>query len=186
LNPITHLLVSWVIADSSDLDTRDRAAVTISGIVPDIDSFGIVAEQFTKGSKHPLLWWSDYHHILGHNIGFGLLVAVVVFMVSKQKWKTMGLALFCFHLHLLCDIVGARGPDGYQWPIPYFLPFSNAVQLVWKYQWPINAWPNFVITIAVLAVTFYYAWKRGYSILEIFSNKVDKVFVNALQNRFGK
>ena len=185
MNPITHLLVSWVIADSSDLEKRDRAVVTLSGIVPDIDSFGIAAEQLTKGSEHPLLWWSDYHHILGHNIGFGILAAVVAFLVSKKKWKTMGLALFCFHLHLLCDIVGARGPDGYQWPIPYLLPFSNALELVWKYQWEINAWPNFVITLSVLAVTFYNAWKRGYSVLEIFSRKADRVFVGALQNRFG-
>ena len=185
MNPITHLLVSWVIADSADLDKRERNAVTLSGVIPDIDSFGIIAEQLTKESGHPLFWWSDYHHILGHNIGFGILVAVVVFIVSKKKWKTMGLALFCFHLHLLCDIVGAKGPDGYQWPIPYLLPFSNAIQIVWKYQWEINAWPNFVITVAALAVTFYYAWKNGYSVLGMISKKMDLVFVRTLQNRFG-
>ena len=81
MNPITHLLVSWVIADSADLDKRERAAVVISGIIPDIDSFGIVAEQLTKNSEKPLLWWSDYHHVFGHNIGFGLLVAVVAFIM---------------------------------------------------------------------------------------------------------
>ncbi len=27
------------------------------------------------------------------------------------------LVLFSFHLHLLGDLVGARGPDGDQWPI---------------------------------------------------------------------
>ena len=185
MNPITHLLVSWIIADSSDLEKRDRAVVTLSGIVPDIDSLGIIAEQWTKGSEHPLLWWSDYHHVLGHNIGFGALAAVVALIVSKKKWKTMGLALVCFHLHLLGDIVGAKGPDGFQWPIPYFLPFSSVVQLAWKHQWEINAWPNVAITIAALTVTFYCAWKRGYSVLEIFSKKADRVFVSALQNRFG-
>ena len=77
MNPITHLLISWVVADSSGLDKRDRTAVTLSGIVPDIDSFGIIAEQLTKGSDRPMLWWSDYHHILGHNIGFGVLAAIV-------------------------------------------------------------------------------------------------------------
>jgi hypothetical protein len=109
-----------------------------------------------------------------------------VFTVTKKKWKTMGLSLFCFHIHLLCDIIGAKGPDGYQWPIPYLLPFSNAIQIVWKYQWEINAWPNFVFTIAALGITFYYAWKRGYSVLEIISKKIDRVFVRTLQNRFGK
>jgi len=186
MNPITHLLVSWVIADSTDLDKRERAAVTLSGIIPDIDSFGIVAEQLTKNSEHPLLWWSDYHHILGHNIGFGLLMALGVSLMAKQKFKTTGLAILCFHLHLLCDIIGARGPDGYQWPIPYLLPFSNAVQIVWKYQWEINAWPNVLITLLALLVAFFYAWKQGYSVLGLLSKKIDRIFVEALQNRFGK
>jgi len=29
-------------------------------------------------------------------------------------------------------MLGSRGPDGYQWPIPYLSPFSSAVQLSWK------------------------------------------------------
>ena len=186
MNPITHLLLSWVVADSSDLDKRERMAVALSGVIPDIDSFGIIAEQLTKESEQPLLWWSDYHHILGHNIGFGILVTIIVFIIAKKRWKAMSLSLFCFHLHLLCDIVGAKGPDGYQWPIPYLLPFSNDIQFVWKYQWAINAWPNVVITIAALVITFYYAWKHGHSVLEIISKKVDLMFVRTLQNRFGK
>ena len=185
MNPITHLLVSWVIADSGDFNKRERAVITFSGVVPDIDSFGIIAEQLTKNTEKPLLWWSDYHHIIGHNIGFGILVAVSAFIVAKKKWKTMYFSLFCFHLHLLCDIIGAKGPDGYQWPIPYLVPFSNVIQITWKYQWEINAWPNFIITIAALMLTFYYALKHGYSILEIVSKKVDQVFVRTLKSRFG-
>ena len=185
MNPITHLLVSWAIADSGDFDKRERAAITLSGVAPDIDSFGIIVEQLTKNSDKPLLWWSDYHHIFGHNIGFGILVAVIVFIVTKKKWKAMGLSFLCFHIHLLSDIIGAKGPDGYQWPIPYLLPLSNAIQVNWKHQWEINAWPNFIITIAALMITFYYAWKHDYSILEIFSQKADRVFVTTLKNRFG-
>ena len=186
MNPITHLLVSWVIADSAGLNKRERAVVTVSGIIPDVDSFGIIAEQLTKRTENPLFWWSDYHHILGHNVGLGILVAVVAFLIANHKWKTMGLAFFCFHIHLLCDIVGARGPDGYQWPIPYLLPFSNAWQIAWEYQWEINAWPNFVITLLALGTTFYYAIKKGYSILDLVSSKLDRIFVGTLQNRFQK
>ena len=186
MNPITHLLVSWVIADSSDLEKKERLTVTLSGIIPDIDSFGIVVEQLTKESERPLLWWSDYHHVFGHNLGLGILVAIVVFIIANQKWKTMGLAILCFHLHLLFDIIGAKGPDGYQWPIPYLLPFSDSIQLTWKYQWEINAWPNFVITTAAIIMVFYNAWKHGYSIIEIFSKKIDRAFVKTLQNRFGR
>ncbi|MEJ2096695.1 MAG: hypothetical protein P8Y38_06045 [Deltaproteobacteria bacterium] len=55
MNPISHLLISWVIADSAELNERELAVVTISGIVPDIDSFGIIAEQLTKNTDTPLL-----------------------------------------------------------------------------------------------------------------------------------
>ena len=59
-----------------------------------------------------------------------------------KKWLAMGLAALSFHLHLLGDIIGAKGPEGYQWPIPYFQPFSNSLQITWEGQWAINAWPN--------------------------------------------
>jgi inner membrane protein len=185
MNPVTHFLVGWAVANSNDLNRRERAAVTISGIIPDIDAVGIVAEKFTKGSERPLLWWSEYHHVLTHNLGFALLVAVVVFVVAKKKWMTTSLAFFSFHLHLLGDIIGARGPDGYQWPIPYLLPFSNAWEITWHGQWAINAWPNFVITSVALMITFFLAWKRGYSPLEMVSSSADRAFVKTVRDRFG-
>ena len=185
MHTVTHFFVGWVVANSGDLNRRERAAVTVSAIVPDIDSVGIIAEKLTQGSGHPLLWWSEYHHVLAHNLGFGLFVAGVVFVIAKKKWLATGLALLSFHLHLLGDVVGARGPDGYQWPIPYFLPFSNAWKITWQGQWAINAWPNFVITGAALLITFFLASKRGYSPLEMLSTSADRAFVKTLQDRFG-
>ena len=186
MNPVTHFFVGWVVANSADLHRRERAAVTIAGVIPDIDSAGIIAEKLTVGSERPLLWWSEYHHVIAHNLGFGLLVAGVVFLVSKRKWMATSLAFLSFHLHLLGDIVGARGPDGYQWPIPYLLPFSKAWQITWQGQWAINAWPNFVVTGIVLMITFYLAWKRGYSPLEMVSVTMDNAFVRTLRTRFGQ
>jgi len=186
MSPVTHLLVGWVVANSNDLNRRERAAVTISAIIPDIDAVGIVAEKLTQGSERPLLWWSEYHHVLTHNLGFALLVAVTVFILAKKKWMTTSLAVLCFHLHLLGDLVGARGPEGYQWPIPYLLPFSNAWEISWQGQWAINAWPNFLITGVALVITFSLAWKREYSPLEMFSTSVDRAFVKSLQDRFGQ
>jgi hypothetical protein len=45
-----------IVVDSAGLNKRERAAVTVSGIIPDIDSFGIVVEQLTKNSENPQLW----------------------------------------------------------------------------------------------------------------------------------
>ena len=186
MSPVTHFLVGWVVANTADLNRRERAAVTIAGIIPDIDSAGIVVEKLTIGSDRPLLWWTEYHHVISHNVGFAMLVAFVVYLISERKWMATSLALLSFHLHLLGDIVGARGPEGYQWPIPYLLPFSKAWEITWQGQWAINAWPNFVVTGVALAITFFLAWKRGYSPLEMVSSAMDKAFVRTLRARFGE
>jgi len=95
------------------------------------------------------------------------------------------LALAAFHLHLLGDLVGSRGPDGYQWPIPYLLPFSDRWQLTWTGQWELNAWPNILLTVLFLVATLYLACKRGYSPLELISKRMDDAFVAALRRKLG-
>jgi hypothetical protein len=184
MSPATHLLASWVVASTEGLNSRERVAVTAAGVGADADALGLVAEELTRGWDRPLLWWTDYHHVLGHNIGFGLLMAFVGFGVATQRWKTAVLMLLSFHIHLLADLLGARGPDGYQWPIPYLLPFSNAWQFAWQGQWALNAWPNFLITGVALGATFYLAWRLGYSPLEMISASADKAFVETLRRRF--
>ena len=184
MNPVTHFLTGWVVGNAAHLDRKDRLIVTIAAIIPDVDGAGIIAEAVTRGSERPLMWWSEYHHILAHNLGFALLVTIVSFLLAKQKAKTAILAAISFHLHLLADLVGARGPDGYQWPISYLLPFSDAWQWTWTGQWELNAWPNLAITLALFAMTFKLAWRRGYSPLEIVSTRADEVFVATLRKRF--
>ncbi|MFQ5803638.1 MAG: metal-dependent hydrolase [Candidatus Methylomirabilales bacterium] len=184
MSPVTHFLMGWVVANTADLDRKERAVVTIAGVVPDIDGLGAITETLTRHWDKPLHWYSKYHHMLAHNLGTALLVAATGFVLATRRWKTAALAFLSFHLHLLGDLVGGRGPDGYQWPIPYLLPFSNAGQWAWQGQWALNAWPNYVVTIAVLAITFYLAWKRGYSPLEMFSPSADRTFVEALRYRF--
>lgn len=184
MNPITHFLVGWVVANSADLNRKERAAVAISGVIPDIDSVGIIAEKLTLHSDRPHLWWSHYHHVLAHNLGFGLLAALIIFILSNKKITTTSLALLSFHLHLFGDILGGRGPDSYQWPVPYLLPFSNVWEIYWQGQWAINAWQNFLITGIALIITFFLAWKRGFSLIEIFSTTADRAFVETLRNRF--
>ena len=158
--------------------------VTWAGVVPDVDGLGIVADWLTRNSSHPSNWWGDYHHILAHNLGFALLVAVVATILAKQRAKTAVLVLVSFHLHLLADLVGAWGPDGEQWPIPYLLPFMREVRLTWSGQWALNAWPNFVVTAVLIAIAFILARRRGFSPMEMFSSKADAIFVCALRTRF--
>lgn len=185
MSPITHFFMGWAVANTvPSLTKRDRAFVTWASVVPDIDGLGIIAEQLTQHSSHPLTWWSDYHHVLGHNLGFALVVPVVAAVFARQKIWTTLLVVFSFHLHLLADLVGARGPDGDQWPIPYLLPFAKHVQLTWSGQWALNAWPNVVITAVLIGLAVMLARQRGFSPVEMFSVKGDAACVRALRNRF--
>ena len=184
MSPVTHFFVGWAVAGVGNLEKRERAMVAAAGVIPDIDGLGIVAELLTKDSDRPLLWWSDYHHVLGHNLGLCLLCAGLGFAFSRQRWKTAALIMLSFHLHLLGDVIGARGPDGDQWPIPYLLPFSDAWLLSWEGQWSLNAWPNVVITAVMMGLALYWSWRRGCSPLEIVSARANRVFVDAIRNRF--
>jgi inner membrane protein len=184
MSPITHFLTGWVLANSTPLSRRDRALVTLASVAPDVDGIGIVADYLTRNAQHPLDWFSSYHHSL-HSLPFAVVVAGLSFTLATQRWKIAGLAFLSSHIHLLEDLLGSRGPDGYQWPIPYLLPFSQAYRLSWRGQWTLNAWPNFAITILLLMMTFYLAWWRGFSPLEMFSLKADAAFVTALRKRIS-
>lgn len=185
MSPVTHFLTGWVFANCARLDRRDRALVTLASVVPDVDGLGIVPELLTRNSSHPLLWFSLFHHSL-HTLAFALVTAALSFALGHQRWKTGLLAFVSFHLHLVEDIGGSRGPDGNQWPIPYLKPFSSALELTWHGQWALNAWPNVAITVALLVATLWLAWRRGFSPLEMVSEKADVIFVAALRQRFPR
>lgn len=184
MSPVSHFLISWMIANSASLSQRDRAAVTLAGVAPDLDGLGIVPELLTRHSSHPLTWFSDYHHVLGHNLGFAMLVTGIALVVCDSRWKAAALVFVSFHVHLLCDVLGARGPDGEQWAIPYLLPFSHHWNWTWQGQWALNAWPNFAITGAALVFAFWWAWLKGVSPIEMVSKRADQLFVATLRTRF--
>ena len=189
MNPITHLLIGWTVAEAAGLERRrDRALVALAGCVADVDGLGVIAEKATLAAEwqEPLLWWTLYHHTLCHNLGFGLLLSGLAAAVATRRLMVPLLVALAFHLHLLGDVVGARGPDGYVWPIPYLLPFSDAASITWEGQWALNAWPNIALTVVLLGLAFRWAWTRGHSPLELVSRRLDAGFVAALRRRFGE
>ena len=184
MSPATHFLTGWLLANTTSLERRDRALVASAAVVPDIDGLGFIPELLTRNSAHPILWFSQYHHAL-HTLLFALVVTIAAFFLARQQWKTALLVFLSFHFHLFCDLVGARGPDGYQWPIPYLFPFSNSLQLTWHGQWALNAWPNILITVILIFITLWLAWRVGRSPLEFVSVKADAAMVNTLRGRFS-
>lgn len=185
MNPVEHLLIGWCVASTApSLTRRERFIVTAAAVIPDIDGLGMLVELPTRNTANPIFWWTDYHHILAHNVAAAVVVSLLAFALARQRWLTALLAMVSFHTHILGDLIGARGPDGYQWPIPYFLPFSRTPELVWDGQWPLNAWQNMVITAVALGIAIVLAWKRGYSPVGLFSARADAVFVDVLRKRF--
>ena len=179
----THFFAGWLVGVAPGLSPRERALVASAGVAPDLDGLGIIAEAATANSAHPLPWYSLYHHNLGHNLGFALVVTAFAFALARRRVLTAALVFAAFHLHLLCDLAGSRGTDGEQWPIPYLMPFSRAAQLTWSGQWTLGAWQNTVITAFLLAATVVAAWWWGRSPLGLFSPRADAVFVTTLRAR---
>ncbi len=212
MSPVTHFFAGWLLASvspmgrPSTLTRREKALVVAAAVAPDLDGIGIIPELLTRNTSHPLLWFSEYHHSL-HTLAFALLCTLAAYIIAgpmvgftfgpviqgrcppanppTSRMLTASLVFISFHLHLLCDLIGARGPDGDQWPIPYLKPFSNAVQLNWHGQWALNAWQNFAITGLLLLATFWIALKYGSSPLELVSKSANDSFVLTLRRRIS-
>jgi len=205
MSPVTHFFAGWVLASvfparrPASLTRREKILVVAAAVAPDLDGAGLLPELLTRNSSHPLLWFSQYHHTL-HTLAFALVCTLAAYLIAgpwanftfgpviqgrrspTHPWLTALLVFVSFHLHLLCDLLGARGPDGYQWPIPYLRPFSNTLQLTWHGQWALNGWQNFAITGFLLLATFWIGWKYGSSPVELASARGNDSAVEAVRN----
>ena len=181
MNSITHLFIGWSVANLDSLERRDRLIVTIGGVLPDIDSIGIVPELITGGR---LDWFSRYHHLIAHNLLTAVIGLLALICFARQRFITGVLFIMAFHIHLLGDVLGGRGPEGYQWPILYLWPFSSDLSITWQYQWALNSWQNLVITIIFIIMAFWLARIKGYSIVGLFSTRADAPVVDRIKKWF--
>lgn len=182
MSPVTHWLASGVLAGLSGLERRERIVIMLAGVVPDLDGLGAAVELLTRHTAHPLYWFSEYHHQL-HTLLFAAACAAIAAILCRARLRTAFLVLLAFHLHLFCDLVGARGPDGDRWPIPYLSPLSG-ISWEWSGQWALDGWQNFLITGLLLLATGWIAVRKENSPLELFSVRANRTFVETLQRRF--
>lgn len=128
------------------------------------------------------LYYEHYHHYLLHGAFGAILIAGFLVLFAQRKWRVALLSLVVFHLHLLCDFVGSRGPDPLDlWPIFYFGPFDKDPMWLWKGQWQLDAWPNRLLSVGLLAWSFWLAIPRGYSFVGVFSHRLDRIFIRVLR-----
>src|SRR4051812_3746775 len=204
MSPITHFLAEWLVAaaptlgNPSALSRREKTLIVAAAVIPDLDGLALIPELLPRHSSHPLLWFSQYHHAL-HNLTFALICTCSAFIVAgllasftfspgrrlpSHPWLTALLVFISFHLHLVCDLIGSRGPDGYQWPISYLRPFSDIFQLTWHSQWALNGWQNVTFTALLLIATLWMTWRFETSPLELFAGSGNRALVQALRYRF--
>lgn len=192
MSPITHFLAGWAVAEATPNTTpKERALIALAGVIPDLDGAGVVIDGVTKlTSETPTELFATYHHDL-HTLPFAIVSSVLALLALGRgpsvlkRARVAGLVFLAFHLHLLCDLVGSRGPDGHQWPIPYLKPIDPEFGIQWAGQWALNAWPNFLLTGILVVGTLVLAIRRGYSPLEILTTKGDAAFVLTLRARFA-
>lgn len=171
MSPGAHLLISWLSTPELFKNRRERVLVALSGLAPDIDGLGIVVDKITGTTNY----YIEHHHYLGHSILAPFVFAsIAAFFAKTQKLMVWWLVVVMVNIHVLFDVMGSRGPDGYQWPVYYLYPFNTEFQLTWAYQWELSAWQNNLIMLGLLSACGYYAVKKQFSFLEIFSQRLDQ------------
>jgi inner membrane protein len=183
VSPETHLLASWIIAAKTTDNPRDCRLVTLAGLLPDADGLGLLVDAACGwfGWRQTDLY-PQYHHYLLHGAAGGLVIAAALACFAHRRWRVALLALLVFHLHLLCDFVGSRGPSPLDlWPIFYLGPFTRHPEWVWRGQWRLDGWFNRYFTVVLFLWALWLPLRLGYSVVGVFSRRADEVFVGVLR-----
>ncbi|HWQ92724.1 MAG TPA: metal-dependent hydrolase [Clostridia bacterium] len=180
--PETHLLVSWVIGAKATDNPRDCRLVAFAGILPDLDGLGLLADGVARLLGQRTHYYEHYHHYLLHGAFGALVIATLACLLARRRWRVALLALFVYHLHLLCDFAGSRGPSPEDlWAIFYFGPFDRDPMWIWKGQWRLDAWPNRILSVALFGWALVLAIQLGHSFVGTFNRRADAIFVEVLK-----
>ena len=187
MSPETHLLASWIIAAKTTDNPRDCRLVTLAGILPDLDGLGILADWVgpALGFRHTE-YYGTYHHYLLHGLVGGIVISAVLAGFGRRRVRVALLSLALFHLHVLCDLVGSRGPSPSDlWPIFYFAPFSQHPMWLWRGQWRLDGWFNRYLSVGLFLWALWLAVPLGHSVVGVFNRRVDAVFVGVLRKWYA-
>ena len=113
-----------------------------------------------------------YHHVLGHNLLFGVVSSAVLAVFSTQRSKVLWLYLALFHLHLVLDYFGS-GPG---WGIHYFWPFSRD-EILNPRAWAFVSWQNICAAGFFLLWTIVIIFQRKRTPLEFIMPSLDRQIV---------
>lgn len=159
--------------------------MTLAGVLPDVDGLGMVvdvAKSLVSQEEMTFLYYQKFHHLWLHGWPAALVLAFALAGFAKQRLRVAGWCLVAFHLHLLGDLLGSRGPSPADlWPICYGEPLFHHPVWFWKGQWKLDGWQNQLIFMGVFGLSLWLAVKRGYSFVEVFSRRLDAMVVEVLR-----
>ena len=185
MSPLTHLVGSWLVATATTHNPRDRKLVTWAGVIPDADGLGAVADvvgSLVSGQECTFHYYQTYHHVLLHGWPAALAISTLFAGCAHQRPRVLLLCLLTFHLHLLSDLIGSRGPEvGDLWPICYSEPLFRHPIWFCKQQWKLDGWQNQIIFIALFLSSLWVATKQGFWFVEAFNSRLDARFVSVLR-----
>jgi hypothetical protein len=184
--PGTHALIGWWTANVLPLARRDRLVVFLAGLLPDLDGLGLFISDEA---------YFRYHHIICHNLLGGIVWAAIAAMLGVERRLVALLVLLNWHLHLACDYFGSRGPmTEPPWILPYLYPFvggweaNHFVGPAWywnPWQWPLNAWPNLVLTLLFFAGWIYIGVRLDRTWFEFIWLRMDQEICQVLRKYLG-
>ena len=139
--------------------------IALAGTGPDLDGLSFVAggERFYR-----------YHHILFHNVGAALGVAVLAALFFRRRPRAALLIVFAFAMHVVEDYVTV-GWDQYPWQ-----PFSSsAVNLSHTLPvWLVQGVFQITAMMFILAMTVWIYLRYRRTPLEIVSPRLDRLIIN--------
>jgi len=136
----------------------------IAASAADLDGLGILFGQEA--------YWR-YHHVLGHNLFFGVFLSLSLTILARGRAGVFLLFLGLFLLHLAMDFFGS-GPG---WPISYLWPVSSHPWDNRRWSWAFYSWQNISAAMALVIWTVWIAARKGRTPLEMVMPKLDRQLV---------
>jgi hypothetical protein len=166
----THVLSGWCVANLFPVTSRQRLTAMVAASAADFDGLGILWGQEA--------YWK-YHHVLGHNLLFGVVLSLGLTRLTRGRVGVFCLYLGLFHLHLLMDFFGS-GPG---WPIAYLWPVSQHPWDNRRWSWAFYSWQNISIAAGLVVWTVVIAVRKGRTPLEVLMPGLDRQLVQLVHRR---
>lgn len=166
----THVLSGWIVGNALSLRPRERLFCMLAASLPDLDGVGIVFGEET---------YQRFHHVVGHNVFCGLMLALVFSLASNPRhWLSFAAYVVCFHLHLMMDFYGS----GIGWRIYYLWPASSRGFKTGQ-AWPLTSWQNYLAFALFAAATAWIAWRKQRTPVELLLPRLEAAFRKRFERR---